>query len=153
MSLKWDSSLNTGIDEIDNQHRKIVDYINELEVAMEANDPDGVKAAIDNVIDYTQSHFAYEENLMREAEYKFLATHAQIHALFVRNAATIAERFTAGENVAAELHGMLSKWLFTHIRNDDGHYVRAVSENMKKAAGGTKGQGWLASLFGRRKAA
>jgi hemerythrin len=35
-------------------------------------------------------------------------------------------RFDAGENVTQELHGMLSRWLFNHIRNEDHGYVDSV---------------------------
>ena len=33
MPIVWDSRLDTGIDVIDSQHKRIVDYINDLEIA------------------------------------------------------------------------------------------------------------------------
>lgn len=130
MPLKWDSDLDTGIKEIDDQHRQIVAYINDLEQAIASGDRDAVGRDIESVVSYTVNHFAYEEQLMEAAGYRFLKTHRQVHQLFVRNASSLAERHLAGQDVATELHEMLSKWLFGHIRNDDGHYVRAVLDNM-----------------------
>lgn len=46
-----------------------------------------------------------------------------MHELFTRRVIEMQTRFDAGEDVAAELHGMLSRWLFNHIRNEDHGYV------------------------------
>lgn len=35
---KWDASLSVGLDVIDNQHRRIVEYINELNAAIHDHD-------------------------------------------------------------------------------------------------------------------
>lgn len=54
--LHWTDDLNTGIDVIDKQHRRIVECINELSVANTKNDKLGIKHVLDELVDYTLSH-------------------------------------------------------------------------------------------------
>ena len=63
MAIKWTNDLNTEIDVIDKQHRRIVDYINDLESAHGKQDRELVRQVLDDLVDYTMSHFAFEENL------------------------------------------------------------------------------------------
>ena len=63
MAISWRPDLNTGIDVIDELHMRIVDYINQLEAAHEQQDRHRVGQVLDDCIDYTLSHFAFEERL------------------------------------------------------------------------------------------
>ena len=69
--LIWQDDLNTGIEVIDHQHRRIVEMINHLHVAQTSLQRLVVSDVIDELIDYTLSHFAFEEELMEEAGYPF----------------------------------------------------------------------------------
>jgi hemerythrin len=124
--LRWVPELDTGIDEIDVQHRRIVDYINRLYALRDSPDRDGLGEVIAEMVDYTISHFAFEEGVMENAGYMFAGPHKRVHELFTRKVAEMQSRFDAGENVTQELHGMLSRWLFNHIRNEDHGYVDSV---------------------------
>ncbi|MDR2099566.1 MAG: bacteriohemerythrin, partial [Campylobacteraceae bacterium] len=81
----WDSSYDIGIEEIDNQHKKIVQYINELHEAHILNDKSIVKNTLSEVTEYVISHFSFEEELMREADYPHFIQHKNIHEHFVSN--------------------------------------------------------------------
>lgn len=83
MAIVWEHKLDTGIDVIDAQHRRIVDYINDLEVAKNKGDTKLVHEVIEQLIDYTQSHFGFEEAMMEEAGYTFLKPHKKVHELFI----------------------------------------------------------------------
>ncbi|WP_139370463.1 bacteriohemerythrin, partial [Xanthomonas axonopodis] len=80
--LVWQDDLNTGIEVIDHQHRRIVDMINQLHVAQTSLQQLAVAEVIDELIDYTLSHFAFEEELMQEAGYPFSQAHQRVHAVF-----------------------------------------------------------------------
>ena len=64
--MEWNERYNIGIDVIDNQHRQILDYINALEHIRISGQRDKIKEALDDLIDYTQSHFSFEENLLEQ---------------------------------------------------------------------------------------
>ncbi|MFP8777902.1 bacteriohemerythrin [Hydrogenophaga sp. RWCD_12] len=134
--LNWTTDLETGIREIDGQHKRIVEYINQLYDARDHHDRAAVGAVIDEMVDYTLSHFAFEESLMADAGYMFAGPHKKIHELFTRKVGEYRMRFDAGEDVASELHAMLSRWLFNHIRNDDRSYSDAVKVYLKNVSHG-----------------
>ena len=126
MSIVWSDELNTGIKEIDRQHRRIADYINALESAQINDEQEAVAMVINECVDYTATHFTFEEQLQHEAGYEFLDVHRKVHAMFTQRIAEYQRRFNAGENVAAELHELLGRWLVNHIKLDDADYVGAV---------------------------
>ena len=119
MPIIWNSTLDTGIDVIDSQHKRIVTYINALEQARIANDRACVGHVIEQLVDYTQSHFGFEESLMEEARYRFLKPHPKVHELFVRRVNGFTVRAAKGEDIAEELRTMLSTWLLNHIAHED----------------------------------
>ena len=128
--IQWSPTLETGIDVIDQQHKRIVDYINALRIAQVKGDRGAVAKTIDDVIDYTQSHFGFEEALMEDAGYPLLNAHKRVHELFIRRVAVLNQRFKSGEDIAQDLHNVLARWLITHIQTEDRHYVGAVKEKM-----------------------
>ena len=130
MTIKWTDDLNTGIEVIDKQHMRIVDYINDLENAHQKQDKEAVRQVLDDLVDYTLSHFAFEESLQEEAGYKYCKPHKKVHELFVRRVNEYMERFKLGDDVSAEIHKLLISWLINHIKRDDADYVAAVKANM-----------------------
>ena len=126
--IEWSSNLETRIPVIDNQHRRIVDYINKLQGAIEAGTRDTVGEVLDELVDYTLTHFAFEEELMAMVEHPFSENHARIHRLFADRMDEYQRRYSAGEDVAAELNAILSSWLMNHIQHDDASYAPAVRD-------------------------
>ena len=143
MAITWTADLNTGIDVIDQQHKRIVDFINHLETAQKAGDKAMIKEVVNDCIDYTLSHFAFEEELMEEAGYPFCAAHKRVHEVFTKRVSEYRLRFQAGEDVVDELKSMLSRWLFNHIRNDDRAYSEQVRRHLDRFAREHEQGGWL----------
>ena len=131
--LVWVPELDTGIEEIDRQHRRIMEYINRLYELRSSPDREALGDEIGEMVDYTLSHFVFEEALIENAGYMFAGPHKKVHELFTRRVAEMQSRFDAGEDIAAELHGMLSRWLFNHIRNEDHGYVDAAQAYLRMA--------------------
>ncbi len=156
MSITWDPKLDTGIDVIDAQHRRLVGYVNDLEVAKGRGDKALVGEVIEQLVDYTLSHFSFEEAMMEEAGYKFLKPHQKVHELFVKRVTSFTMRAAKGEDVIDELHSMLTTWLINHIASEDRDYANTV-QNMvaDKEAGhahpAQAGQrhGFISGLVGR----
>ena len=141
--LVWQAELDTGIDVIDHQHQRIVALINQLDVATGRDDQ---AAVLEELVDYTLSHFAFEEELLEESGYTFGPAHKRVHDMFVRRVGEYRMRFEAGEDITTELKGMLARWLFNHIRSDDKSYskhVRHYLETYKGGAGRSSRDGWF----------
>ncbi len=108
MTILWTTDLSTGIDVIDNQHKRIVDYINQLGDAIKQRNRISVGSVLDELVDYTVSHFAFEESLQEEAGYLYAKPHKAVHEMFIKRVAKYQEKHNAGEDIAPKLHGMLS---------------------------------------------
>ncbi|MFA2978879.1 bacteriohemerythrin [Acinetobacter pittii] len=150
MKMKWASEYNTGIDVIDEQHKRILDYINEIDDVKDEEDRRRIKDVLDNIIDYTQSHFTFEESLQEEADCKYRVPHKRVHDLFIKKIELYRERFEMGHTIEAELQEILAKWLINHIQHDDADYVGAVKENMMgiiREKEKKKGKNWFARFF------
>ena len=153
MPISWTADLDTGIPLIDQQHRRIVDFINHLEVAKNAGDKEAVKQIVYDCVDYTLSHFAFEESLQEEAGYAYCKPHKKVHEIFARKVSEYQERMDLGDDVAEELHATLARWLVNHIKRDDADYVESVRASMAPGARAraeeNKKTGWFRRLFGR----
>lgn len=164
--LHWVPELDTGISEIDVQHRRIVDHINKLHELKDSQDREQLGEVIAETVDYTISHFAFEESMIENAGYMFAGPHKKVHELFTRKVAEMQSRFDSGEDVTNELHGMLSRWLFNHIRNEDHGYIDSVNaylrmvthrrdvekeqvraEVLRELSGQKQKKGWFSRLF------
>ena len=148
--MEWNETYNIGIDVIDNQHRQILDYINALEQVKNTGQRDKIKEVLEDLIDYTQSHFSFEENLLEQVSYQYLPSHRGIHDLFVKRLNDYRLKFEKGEAIENDLYRLLSKWLINHIQHDDQDYVDAVRDNMLsylRKQEQKKGKGWFARFF------
>ncbi|CAD5106388.1 bacteriohemerythrin [Zestomonas carbonaria] len=147
--LVWQNDLNTGITVIDNQHKRIVEMINQLHDAQSGHGGRAVGEVIEELVDYTQSHFAFEETLMEDAGYPLTRAHKKVHELFVRRVNDYRLRFSAGEDITQELRDMLARWLFNHIRNEDAGYAETVRNSMMALASDHGEGGWLSRSLKR----
>jgi len=149
MAISWTTDLSTGIDVIDNQHKRILDYINQLEDAIAQRNQTSVGQVLDELVDYTLSHFAFEESLQEEAGYKFAKPHKAIHDLFAKRVAAYQEKHNNGENISSQLNSMLATWLVHHIKRDDMAYVTAVNTSITNIVQDKKEGGWISRSLGR----
>lgn len=140
MFFVWDDAYNTGVDVIDHQHQRIVEYINALYNATVHSDRSGVADVLDQLVEYTVGHFAYEEQMLEQYKYAGLEEHKEGHKRFTQKIQDYQEQMQAGEDIADGLLGDLKEWLTKHIQNEDFEYVGSVPLNQRK--------GVLGKVFG-----
>lgn len=149
--IEWTSDLETGIQVIDNQHMRIVSYINQLDDTRITHDLEQISVVLNELVDYTLSHFTFEESLMEEAGYPFIRGHKRVHQLFVKRVGDYVQRFKMGEDITDELLNTLKAWLINHIKSDDNDYVELVKKNLQGLDAKSEG-GWLSrslkNIFG-----
>jgi len=129
--ISWHPGLSVTIDEIDQQHKKIIFMINELSDAMINKAGDEVMGEIiDEMIRYTDVHFKTEENYFERFGYKETAKHKEEHLLFVNKVVEFYNAFKKSESkVTLELLKFLSYWLQDHIKVSDKKYVELFKKN------------------------
>ena len=90
----------TGIKPVDHQHQRLVDMVTQLDDVRKAyyqsldQKHKAVGDVVSEMIDYTISHFAFEESLMEDAHYQFFNAHKRIHALLIQRAGEYKKRWT-----------------------------------------------------------
>ena len=121
----WKDSYQTGIAKIDGQHRKLVDYLNDLYDAMKAGEG---KHALDEVfkglLDYTKTHFAAEEGLMKLYRYPDYDAHKDVHDKLAAHVQHLYQQFQAGTIASPiQITNFLKDWLNKHILGTDQKYA------------------------------
>ncbi len=124
--VEWGQEFEIGIKVIDSQHRRIVDYINSLVDMGDNGSHQEIAGLLEALLDYTYSHFAFEEALMEEAGYEFIAIHQNTHEAFSRRIRDLHDQFRDGRDVSGDLCNLLRTWLIDHIQNDDQSYAPVV---------------------------
>lgn len=149
--LVWNEQLDTGIEVIDEQHKRIVELINRLSLVSKGRIEGDLRDVLSELVDYTLSHFVFEEELMQEAGYPFSKAHKRVHDIFTQRVSEYQMRLNAGEDIAEALRDMLSRWLFNHIRGDDKAYTRTVKAHLESTTAwrAQPTRSWWARLFGR----
>lgn len=128
MAIKWDNAWNTGIPVIDQQHRKLVNIMNDLSEAMRVGKSRDVLSDVLTVlIDYTKTHFSTEEKLMARADYSDIDEHKEIHHEFINKIDEFDKKVKSGSTlVSIDMMNFLSSWVIKHIRGTDSKYVPAL---------------------------
>jgi len=148
MHKLWTSDLNTGIQEIDVENRKIVDYINTLTAAQSAGDREELGNVLELLLDYVCNHFLFEEHMMEQANYEYRVAHEKVHEIFAKKLADFRGRYRDGETPFDEVIAMLVKWVDDHIRHEDKRYAETVQEKIEEEGGQTWVSGVMRMLFG-----
>lgn len=132
-SFQWDSHFETGLAEIDDQHRALVELINRFGDALGASSvetTDVTRVVFGELNAYARFHFRAEETLMEEArvDHRTLTEQRASHAEFCREIEALWEEETNDANTAAErLHRFLVDWLAYHILGEDKAMARQVA--------------------------
>ena len=125
--MNWEPGFNLGIEEIDKQHRKIIDFINSLNQAIINNSTDNaIIKLLDELSDYAVYHFRTEEDIMRKSHFPLLNEHIFQHEKFITKIEDFKSKFDAGDSITFRLLNFLRTWLANHILDSDREYVDII---------------------------
>lgn len=120
---QWNSYLETGHEKIDNQHKQLIMYLNNLSNAFSKGyAKNEIEKTMDFLIAYTIKHFNDEEQLMKECKYPDALIHQSYHKGFKKNIVSYAEKLKAEgatEELAECLISEMGNWFIHHIEGDD----------------------------------
>ena len=113
----------TGITEIDEEHRKLFQLINEAAALKEdERTPRMVSGILSHLADYAATHFAHEETYMREINDPELPLQQKEHRAFSKKVNELLDRPLTTENASPildEILPFLVRWLYRHILSSD----------------------------------
>lgn len=119
--LQWKDEYSTGLEDVDEEHRDLIDIINRLHDLMLADDAKlTVPAFFDRLLKGVSTHFALEERIMGESDYPELAAHQEDHDRLLDDIRDLAEAFERAEEVdSVELALRLEPWFRRHFATHD----------------------------------
>ncbi|MBI5055683.1 MAG: hemerythrin family protein [Nitrospirae bacterium] len=129
--MTWKNDLSVNINSIDAEHKKLIALINELNEAMSSGKgKDIVGKVLNDLIEYTKTHFAHEEKLMAEHSYPGYLPHKKEHDELARQVIDFDRDLKAGKLVVTVLiMTFLKDWLTTHIKGTDQKYSPFLVRN------------------------
>ena len=119
--LTWSSILSVGVDEIDEDHRRLLDLFNILNHSVTTGDaPDYLAAVLEELINCTVWHFSHEERLMLKYGYPGVAEHKVEHRELVDSVRQLQQKILqTGKLVEDKDLEFLERWLTEHILATD----------------------------------
>ncbi|MBK7768928.1 MAG: hemerythrin family protein [Sulfuritalea sp.] len=129
--LVWGEILRVGVDEIDDDHRKLVNIFNLLNHAvMEGESPEYLAALLDELINCAAWHFSHEERLMLKHRYAGIEEHKAEHQELIVSAKKLKQEILQADKATVNQQiEFLERWLTEHIFATDmrlGSYLSQV---------------------------
>ena len=136
MAYQWDSSLETGHEKIDNQHKQLVAALNSIiEASQQGKGSEEIFKTLDFLTGYTIMHFSTEEKLQVQYDYPDYLVHKRYHDEFKVTVTELTKRLTE-EGPTEEMIGIVTtaigSWLLNHIKGDDfrmAAFVKSKGDN------------------------
>lgn len=120
----WNEAMSVGRPELDSDHQRLIGIINRLWVAEDNGNRQVIEFVLDDLVQYTESHFKREEHMMDDVDYPDFERHRRIHQAICRRLEEIRWEYFQGlrEELRGEILEFLKDWLNEHILGEDMRY-------------------------------
>jgi hemerythrin-like metal-binding protein len=134
--IEWNENYSVRNSKVDSQHKKLFQILDSL---FDAVDSSGKKHTVgillQKMVDYSEYHFATEENLMEECQYPDLSYHVELHEGFrVKTHELYSRLMQDAPDVGHETVNFLYEWLNNHILGADQQYAPYIAEKQDAEA-------------------
>jgi hemerythrin-like metal-binding protein len=127
--LRWQANFSIGIAEVDQEHRGLIDLINQLHDALGAErSGEGVEAFLGEIFADISAHFALEEKVMRQRQYDALADHKADHERLLDELRDLMDQQADGLVLDdARFAARLAEWFSGHFQTHDARFHRHLA--------------------------
>ena len=130
----WTNEYSSKIDEVDNQHKFLIQIIDDLFLAIQKGEQKNIQNdLLFRLLNYVHYHFAFEEGLMMKNQYPYLEKHKIEHQrLTLKVLDYYKDVKIRNRDISTELLVFLKDWLNEHILKTDkemGNWLAERSEN------------------------
>ena len=129
--IEWDDSFLIGIEELDYEHKVLIKDINRLHLELaRQNEKSEIEKCLGDIYARMQAHFALEEHVMNEHQYKFFDEHKREHERLLDSYCGYMMQILNDTAVTASnpIEDTLSHWVLNHILNSDKKMSLMVQE-------------------------
>lgn len=133
--IEWNNDLSIGIELVDEQHKMLIQRLNDLSKAVEMHHGEAeIMKTLQFLIDYTTFHFTAEEEHMKKQDYPGLEYQQRQHEEFKKTLNNIVQDFEedgSTQAIATSINTFLTNWLINHIKGVDlkfGEFLKDQGE-------------------------
>lgn len=132
--MVWRDGWSVGVEQIDLQHKRLVEILNALHASMMAgNETASLERVMVDLLNYTQYHFGSEEKLMAAAAYPGFPEHQRKHQAMLEQVENYAQQVSIGSAVVSiKLLEFLKQWLGQHILETDRQFGEFEAARRKR---------------------
>jgi len=119
--LEWKSEYSVGIASMDDEHREMIDLINDVYEKI-GNTPDAgaIESCLEEIFNTISLHFALEERIMRDSGYSEYEDHKDDHEDLLDEIRDLMDSFaTDPDEGTRQLKLRLSDWFGKHFASFD----------------------------------
>ncbi len=119
--ITWKDEFSLGIDQVDFEHREMIELINGLDASMQNGvSHTTVVDTLGEIYARIAAHFALEEKIMRDRRYDSYAAHKQDHEVLLDGLLDVIDSVDAdGRYDRVTLSADLDRWFSDHFRTHD----------------------------------
>lgn len=123
--IVWTPALSVNIQEIDLQHRQLVELVAQLQTAHANGAAKEIMVPVIRMLnDYVREHFSAEERLLEHHEYPDLPTHRKLHDAFIDTLLHFELDYLSDKtDISTALLEFLENWVVTHVTGADQRYA------------------------------
>lgn len=122
-TIQWDLTMSTGVEAIDNQHRQLINWLNDLLAAMSLGRGRAeIQPILAKLGGYAVTHFGFEEDCMTKYHCPVAAQNEAAHREFIATFNSLSDEFDrdgASAHLVVRMESELMRWLVTHIKRTD----------------------------------
>ena len=134
--ITWREEYSVGYEEFDEQHKKLINIINEIQPLLNNKDISDEKLYVEisdvlsKLLDYTEYHFESEEKLFEKYNYKYTEEHKELHHRFFMKITELLANLVLDEDlrgIVSKTDAYLKEWLLSHIQGADQKYTNELN--------------------------
>jgi len=145
--ITWSNTFACGIRIIDDQHKSLVNLVNDMFnhiTGNDANEQEYLRRILVTAVKYIREHFSTEERIFIGTKFQGYLEHKKEHDLFILTVTDKIKEYQSGKRVSlSSFTNFLKDWILTHVavmdkqyftyfrqiavRKPDGRYVISMS--------------------------
>jgi len=128
--IMWSGTFACGIKLIDEQHKELVNMINEMFMHVTGSEKEErayFNKIIHKAVNYIKIHFATEEKILAVTKFPGYREHKLVHDSFTLNIIETINELTSGKHMSLySFTKYLKEWVFSHIAVMDKNYFQYI---------------------------
>jgi len=127
--IEWHDNMWVGHPAIDDDHRRLIQYVNELYSAMTAGKGKDILGGIlAELAKDTQEHFEREESVWKAGGYVDFNRHKQQHVDLFQTVGEFKAKYDQGTaRLSLDVMNFMREWLMHHILTSDKAAAEAIA--------------------------